>query len=159
MRRRARSKSSSTTATAAIAGKTTLFRPRIENAVFALRVGRGCWEELVDGGVGVRIIVTDHAGDEDLVVAAASLEGFSLECAATTPLELASGGEWDGRSRSDDAARGEGVRATAEVSVFDDVIDSRFDPHEIVSTAAISKVVALHGADMPVRQSNHCAAR
>jgi hypothetical protein len=102
-------------------------------------------------------MVTDHGGEEELAAAAPSLEGFSIECAAETPLELASC--CDGRSGPDDAARGEAVPATVEVRVFDGVICSRFDPHEIVSTAATMQVIALHGADMSVQRSNHCAGR
>ena len=95
----------------------------------------------------MRVIVTDHAGE--LVGAATSVARFFIECAAATPLELASCCDPDVWSRSDGAARDESLPATAEVTVFDGVMCDRFDPHEIVSTAATMKVIALHGGDMP----------
>ena len=96
----------------------------------------------------MRVIVTDHAGE--LVGAAPSVAGLPFNCPAATPLELASCCcEPDGWSRSDGAARDESLPATAEVTIFDGVMCDRFDPHEIVSTAATMKVIALHGGDMP----------
>jgi hypothetical protein len=54
--------------------------------------------------VGVRLVVTDHAGDEELVGAAGSLGGFSLDGPGATPLEPASFCDCSGRSRSDEVA-------------------------------------------------------